>query len=249
MIILNRFGLRTLRPFDDQEPPSRKMCIFEYVYFARPDSVLNGVSVYAARKRMGRILSDEQPADVDLVIPVPDSGVASAMGFAEAQGHPFEMGLIRSHYVGRTFIEPAQSIRHFGVRLKLSPVRGLLEGKRVAVVDDSIVRGTTSRKIVKMLRDAGAREVHLRISSPPTRWPCFYGIDTPSRGELMASSHDVDAIGRYITADSLGYLSTEGLHRAIGGEGYCDACFSGDYPVKVRSRSDKHRRQLPLVGV
>lgn len=246
MIVIDRAGLRSLRPF---EPQPRKMCIFEYVYFARPDSTLSGVSVYEARKRMGRVLAEEQPADVDLVIPVPDSGVASAMGFARALGAPFELGLIRSHYVGRTFIEPAQSIRHFGVRLKLSPVRGLLEGKRVAVVDDSIVRGTTSRKIVKMLRDSGAREVHLRISSPPTRWPCFYGIDTPSRGELIASSHSVDEIARYITADSLGYLSVEGLHRAIGGEGYCDACFTGSYPVPVADEEVRVRRQLPLVGV
>jgi amidophosphoribosyltransferase len=205
--------------------------------------------VYEARKRLGRILAEEKPAQADVVIPVPDSGVASAMGYAEALHLPFELGLIRSHYVGRTFIEPAQSIRHFGVRLKLSPVRPVLEGKRVVIVDDSIVRGTTSRKIVKMVRDAGAREVHLRIASPPTRWPCFYGIDTPSRGELIASSHSVDEIGRYITADSLGYLSIEGLHRAVGGEGYCDACFSGDYPVPVRERGSRQRRQLPLVGV
>ncbi len=245
VVVIGRHGLRSVRPF---EPRPTKMCIFEYVYFARPDSSLNGISVYDVRKRLGRILAEEQPADVDVVIPVPDSGVASAMGFAEAQGLPFELGLIRSHYVGRTFIEPAQSIRHFGVRLKLSPVRPVLEGKRVAVVDDSIVRGTTSRKIVKMLRDAGAREVHLRISSPPTRWPCFYGIDTPSRGELIASSHSVDEIGRYITSDSLGYLSIEGLHRAVSGQGYCDACFSGDYPVPVREKDERAKAKLPIVG-
>jgi amidophosphoribosyltransferase len=246
MIVVDRAGLRSMRPF---EPRPTKMCIFEHVYFARPDSMLNGTTVYDARKRLGTTLADEQPADVDVVIPVPDSGVASAMGYAQALGLPFELGLIRSHYVGRTFIEPAQSIRHFGVRLKLSPVRTVLEGKRVAVVDDSIVRGTTSRKIVKMLRDAGAREVHLRISSPPTRWPCFYGIDTPSRGELIASSHSIEEISRYITSDSLGYLSIAGLHRAIGGEGYCDACFSGDYPVPVRERDERIRQKLPLVGV
>ena len=246
LIVIDRRGLRSLSPF---EPKPTRMCIFEYVYFARPDAELNGVSVYAVRKEMGRVLAREQPADADLVIPVPDSGVASAMGFAKELDLPFELGLIRSHYVGRTFIEPAQSIRHFGVRLKLSPVRSLLEGKRVAVVDDSIVRGTTSRKIVKMLRDAGAREVHLRISSPPTRWPCFYGIDTPSRGELIASSHDVAEIGRYITADSLGYLSVEGLHGAVGGQGFCDACFSGDYPVPIADRSQARKRALPLVGV
>lgn len=246
VVVVDGTGLRSLTPFEPQTP---KMCIFEYVYFARPDSMIGGVSVYEARKKMGQTLAEESPADVDLVIPVPDSGVASALGFAQALGLPFEMGLIRSHYVGRTFIEPAQSIRHFGVRLKLSPVRGILSDKRVAVIDDSIVRGTTSRKIVKMLRDAGAREVHLRISSPPTRWPCFYGIDTPSRGELIASSHSVEEIGRYITADSLAYLSIAGLHRAVSGTGYCDACFSGDYPVPVRIEQHRHKRHLPLVGV
>ncbi|MCB9593391.1 MAG: amidophosphoribosyltransferase [Sandaracinaceae bacterium] len=246
MVVIDQKGVRSLRPFD---PEPRKMCIFEYVYFARPDSTTEGIGVYGARQRLGARLAEEQPADVDVVIPVPDSGVASAMGYAQHLGLPFELGLIRSHYVGRTFIEPAQSIRHFGVRLKLSPVRDVLRGKRVAVVDDSIVRGTTSRKIVTMLRDAGCREVHLRISSPPTRWPCFYGIDTPSRGELIASSHSVEEIGRYITADSLGYVSLEGLRAAVGGEGYCDACFSGDYPVPVRRRDDSVKRQLPLVGV
>ncbi|MFK7991480.1 MAG: amidophosphoribosyltransferase [Sandaracinaceae bacterium] len=246
VLVVDQKGMRSMSPF---EPQPTRMCIFEYVYFARPDAELNGLSVYGVRKELGRRLAEEQPADVDLVIPVPDSGVASAMGFAAAQDLPFELGLMRSHYVGRTFIEPAQSIRHFGVRLKLAPVRALLEGKRVAVVDDSIVRGTTSRKIVKMLRDAGAREVHLRISSPPTRWPCFYGIDTPSRGELIASSHDVSEIGRYITADSLGYLSVEGLHGAVGEGGFCDACFTGDYPVPLTDPADRPKRALPLVGV
>jgi amidophosphoribosyltransferase len=246
MVIVDESGLRSLRPFEHKP---RKMCVFEYIYFARPDAELAGTSVYELRKRLGHTLAEDSPVDADLVIPVPDSGTASALGFAEGLGIPFELGLIRSHYVGRTFIEPAQSIRHFGVRLKLSPVRRLLEGKRVAVVDDSIVRGTTSRKIVKMLRDVGAREVHLRISSPPTRWPCFYGIDTPTRKELIASSHSVDEITRYITADSLAYMSLEGLHRAFEGEpgGFCDACFSGDYPVKVRRPAPS--RQLPLVGV
>ncbi len=246
MVVIDDRGVHTSRPFD---PQPRKMCIFEYVYFARPDSRPEGIGVYGARKRLGQILAKEQPADVDVVIPVPDSGVASAMGYANQLGLPFELGLIRSHYVGRTFIEPAQSIRHFGVRLKLSPVREVLRGKRVAVVDDSIVRGTTSRKIVKMLRDVGAREVHLRISSPPTRWPCFYGIDTPSRAELIASNHSVEEIGRYITADSLGYISLEGLHEAVGGQGYCSSCFSGDYPIAVRLRDESAKRQLPLVGV
>jgi amidophosphoribosyltransferase len=247
MIVVNQFGTRSLRPFGDRQTP-RKMCIFEYVYFARPDSRLEGVSVYEARKRMGRILAEDCPADVDVVIPVPDSGVAAALGFAEASKTPFELGLIRSHYVGRTFIEPQQSIRGFGVRLKLHPVGEILKGKRVAIIDDSIVRGTTSRKIVRMVRDAGAKEIHLRISSPPTAWPCFYGIDTPTRSELIASKHSPEDVAKFVTADSLGYLSLEGLHRAVGGEGYCDACFSGNYPVPI---ADEHRgrRQLPLVGV
>ncbi len=246
MVVVDKDGVRSLRPF---EPRPKKMCIFEYVYFARPDSSLEGVSVYETRKRLGAILAEEQPAPADVVIAVPDSGVASAMGYAGKLGLPFEIGLIRSHYVGRTFIEPAQSIRHFGVKLKLSPVRRVLEGKRVAVIDDSIVRGTTSRKIVKMLRDAGAKEVHLRISSPPTRWPCFYGIDTPSRGELIAASHSPAEISRYVTSDSVGYLSIEGLHRAVTGEnkvnGHCDACFSGNYPVAFAPSSGK--KSLPLA--
>jgi amidophosphoribosyltransferase len=224
------------------------MCIFEYVYFARPDSTLGGVSVYEARKRLGRTLARETPVAADVVVPVPDSGVAAALGYANESGIPFELGLIRSHYVGRTFIEPQSSIRHFGVRLKLSPVREVLEGKRVVVVDDSLVRGTTSRKIVKMVRDAGAKEVHLRISAPPTRWPCFYGIDTPSRSELIASNHSIDEIARYITCDTIGYLSVEGLHRSISGKGYCDACFTGDYPVAF-SKPGHQRRQLALIGV
>lgn len=232
VVVIDASGLRTLRPFP---PAPARSCVFEHVYFARPDSVLEGRGVYATRRRMGQILAAECPAEVDVVIPVPDSGVPAAIGFAEASGVPFQMGLIRSHYVGRTFIEPAQSIRHFGVRLKLNPVREALAGLRVAVVDDSIVRGTTSRKIVKLLRDAGAREVHLRVSSPPTRWPCFYGIDTPSRRELIAASHSVEEIAQYITPDSLGYLSLDGLRRAVGydGGGFCEACFTGDYPIDV----------------
>ena len=255
MVVVDRAGMRTLRPFESRP---RAMCIFEYVYFARPDSALEGVSVYETRKRTGEILAEECPADADVVIAVPDSGVAAAMGYARKLGIPYEMGLIRSHYVGRTFIEPTQSIRHFGVKLKLSPVRRVLEGKRIAVIDDSIVRGTTSRKIVKMLRDAGAREVHLRISSPPTRWPCFYGIDTPSRGELIASSHSPSEIAKYVTSDTLGYLSIQGLHRAVAiaagdehrGPGrYCDACFSGDYPVAFAPSTLTGKRALPLASV
>jgi amidophosphoribosyltransferase len=240
MLIVGAGGVRSVFPFP---PATRKICLFEYVYFARPDSVLEGANVYEVRKALGRRLAEEQPippGDGDaVVIPVPDSGLPAAIGFAGRAGAPFEMGLIRSHYVGRTFIEPQQSIRHFGVRLKLNPNRAAIAGKRVIVVDDSIVRGTTSRKIVKMIRDAGAKEVHVRISSPPTRWPCFYGIDTPTRAELIAATHAVEEIGRYLTADSIGYLSLDGLVEAVrsvegGGappDSYCHACFSGSYPI------------------
>jgi amidophosphoribosyltransferase len=245
MVVITESGMESFYPFAESD---RRMCIFEYVYFARPDSTLGGVSVYEARKRMGRKLALESPIDADVVVPVPDSGVAAALGFSQQSGIPFELGLIRSHYVGRTFIEPQSSIRHFGVRLKLSPVREVLQDKRVVVVDDSLVRGTTSRKIVKMLRGAGAREVHLRISAPPTRWPCFYGIDTPSRNELIASNHTIEEIGRYITCDSLGYLSMEGLRESVTGKGYCDACFTGDYPVAF-TRPGHQRRQLELIGI
>jgi amidophosphoribosyltransferase len=212
---------------------ARTFCVFEHVYFARPDSLLNGTSVYRAREKMGRRLAQEAPAVADVVVPVPDSGVPAAIGYAKEAGLPFEMGLIRSHYVGRTFIEPQDSIRHFGVRLKLSPVRSVVDGKRVVVVDDSLVRGTTSRKIVKMLRGAGAREVHLRIGAPPTTNPCFYGINTPTRSELVAASHTVEEIARYVTCDSLAYLSHEGMMAAVGGSGYCSACFTGSYPVAL----------------
>lgn len=226
-------GLDSVQSFFPLERTDQSMCIFEFIYFAKPNSVIGGRSVYEARIDMGRRLAEEHPAEADVVIPVPDSGTSAAIGYARGSGIPFELGFIRSHYVGRTFIEPRSSIRHFGVKLKLSPVASLLRGKRVVVVDDSIVRGTTSQKIVKMLRDAGAREVHVRISSPPTRFPCFYGIDTPTRGELIASKLEVEDIRGFIEADSLGYLSLQGAHQAAGqdGAGYCDACFSGDYPV------------------
>lgn len=233
LIVIDENGLKSAFPFE-KKPANR--CVFELVYFARPDSRVFGESVFSVRKKLGMQLAREQPADADVVIAVPDSGVAAAIGFAEQAKLPFDVGLIRSHYVGRTFIEPQQSIRHFGVKLKLAPVRSTLEGKRVVAVDDSIVRGTTSRKIVKMLKDAGAKEVHLRISSPPTSWPCYYGIDTPSRQELIAASHSIDEIARYVTADSLGYLSTGGLVTAAGdatGHSYCSACFSGKYPTPL----------------
>jgi amidophosphoribosyltransferase len=209
----------------------RRFCIFEYIYFARPDSELGGRSVNEIRKALGRQLAREKPAEADIVIAVPDSGTPAALGYAEALGIPFDVGLVRSHYVGRTFIEPTQGIRSFGVKLKLNPVRSVLRGKRVAVIDDSIVRGTTSRKIVRMIRAAGATEVHLRISAPPTRWSCFYGIDTPSRGELVAANLGVDQIRAQVTATTLGYLSQRGMHKAVGEGGFCDACFSGRYSI------------------
>jgi amidophosphoribosyltransferase len=258
VLVLDASGMRSLSCGPSRgasggpEPAPRRMCIFEYVYFARPDSHFGGRSVYEVRKSLGVMLAQEHPVDADVVIPVPDSGVPSAIGYAAALKIPFEMGLIRSHYVGRTFIEPQQSIRHFGVRLKLNPVEPVLRGKRVVVIDDSIVRGTTSRKIVKMVRDAGAREVHLRISSPPTQWPCYYGINTPTRRELIASSHTVEEIARYVTADSLAYLSLEGMVRAVGGPGgdpdsFCHACFSGQYAVPFTATS-KRQTSLRLIG-
>ncbi|MCC6850468.1 MAG: amidophosphoribosyltransferase [Deltaproteobacteria bacterium] len=230
MVVASAEGLVSYHPF--VKAPGAA-CIFEHIYFARPDSTVFGRSVYQARKELGRTLARESGVPADIVIPVPDSGVPAAIGYAEAAGIAFEMGLIRNHYVGRTFIEPRDAIRHFGVKVKLNAQRNVLEGKRVVVVDDSIVRGTTSRKIVKMIRDAGAREVHMRISSPPTTNPCYYGIDTPTRAELIASSHDIDEICRYITADSLRYLTEEGMYAFLGGRqpGFCDACFTGRYPV------------------
>jgi len=226
---ITRNGLKSYSPLSQSRSAQ---CIFEYIYFARPDSILFGQNVAGVRKALGRRLAEEAPAEADLVIPVPDSGVPAALGFSDRSGIPFDHGLIRNHYVGRTFIEPKQSIRHFGVKIKLNPVREILEGKRVVVVDDSIVRGTTSRKIVSMVRSAGAREVHMRISSPPTVSPCYYGIDTPTRKELIASSHSVDEICKYIRADSLGYLTMAGLLKAVGKDtGFCHACFSMEYPV------------------
>jgi amidophosphoribosyltransferase len=240
MIVVDATGMRSERLFPEAPAPKRYgRCVFEHIYFARPDSVLFGKSVYAARQEFGRQLARQHPVAADLVIPVPDSGVPAAIGYAEQSGIPFAMGLVRSHYVGRTFIEPSQSIRHFGVKLKLNALRDVLKGKRVVVVDDSVVRGTTSRKIVKMIRSSGATEVHLRISSPPTAWPCYYGINTPTRQELIASSHSVDEIAKYVTADSLGYLALDGLYEALGEDRsrFCDACFSGDYPIEFPARS------------
>ncbi|HDZ61667.1 MAG TPA: amidophosphoribosyltransferase, partial [Nitrospirae bacterium] len=231
MVIINRDGIKTFKPLHAQRLAS---CIFEFIYFSRPDSCIFGnQNVNAIRKELGRQLAREHPAEADLVIPVPDSGVPAAIGYSEESGIPFDFGLIRNHYVGRTFIEPKHSIRHFGVKLKLNPVRKLLENKRIVVVDDSIVRGTTSKKIVKMIKEGGgAKEVHLRISSPPTIGPCFYGIDTPTRKELIASTHSIEEIKKYICADSVGYLDIDGLLKVVGApEEYCSACFDNNYPV------------------
>ncbi len=224
-------GVTSIRALPAEKPAA---CIFEYVYFARPDSFLWGRGVGDVRKRLGRELGREAPAHADVVVPIPDSGVYAALGYHQQTRIPFDWGLMRSHYVGRTFIEPAQSIRHFGVKLKLSAVRDVLNGRRVVLIDDSIVRGTTSRKIVSMVRDAGAKEVHVRISCPPTVGPCYYGVDTPTRSELIASQHSVEEIRRHLGADTLAYLSTDGLMRAVQAtSGFCRACYTNDYPVAV----------------
>jgi amidophosphoribosyltransferase len=231
MVIINENGIRSVQAL---KSPRKAFCVFEFIYFSRPDSYIFGhTCVNSVRKSFGRQLAIDSPVDADIVIPVPDSGVPAAIGYAEQSGIPFDFGLIRNHYVGRTFIVPKQSIRHFGVKIKLNPVRCLLEGKRVVVVDDSIVRGTTSKKIIKMIREVGgAKEVHMRISSPPTIGPCFYGIDTPTRQELIASSHLVEEIRKYITADTLSYLSINGLRGIIPHpEDYCTACFDNKYPI------------------
>jgi amidophosphoribosyltransferase len=233
-----------LRSFHYAARGERLQCVFEYVYFARPDSVLWGRNVHTVRKALGRELAREHPVEADVVIPVPDSGSSAALGFSEQSGIRYEMGLIRNHYVGRTFIEPQQGIRHFGVKVKLNPMRAMLDGQRVVVVDDSIVRGTTSRKIVKMIQGAGAREVHMRISSPPIQWPCYYGIDTPTRKELIGASHSVEEIRRYVGADSLGYLSLEGMLKATGSDPthFCHACFTGNYRVGIVPESTPQLR-------
>lgn len=237
MVVITEQGVQSHRPFASA---ASRFCIFEYIYFARPDSHVEGKSVYEMRKKIGAVLAKEAPCDADLVVPVPDSGVPAALGFAEASGLPFELGIIRNHYVGRTFIEPTQKIRHLGVKRKHNANRGIVEGKRIVLVDDSIVRGTTSRKIVEMMRQAGASEVHMRISAPPITHGCFYGIDTPSREDLLASSHSVAQIAEFIGVDSLAFISDDGLYSAMGETGrnkaapqYCDACFTGEYPVEL----------------
>ena len=251
IIVVSQDGIESFKPFSEVK---HAYCVFEYIYFARPDSFLTGRNVYQVRKELGKQLAREHPADVDIVVAVPDSGVPSAMGFAEEAGLPLELGLLRSHYMGRTFIEPQQSIRNFGVKLKLNAIREVLNGKKVAIIDDSIVRGTTSRKIVKMIRSAGAKEIHVRISSPPTKFSCYYGIDTPVKEELIANSLDTEEIRKYITSDSLGYLSLEGVMSAVetskkinGKEHFCDACFTGKYPVELTDKMTKVK-QLGLFG-
>jgi amidophosphoribosyltransferase len=242
LVVIDADGLRSFKPFP---PEPTAHCIFEHVYFARPDSVVFGRTVLQSRIQLGRQLAREQPVDADVVVAVPDSGVGAALGFAQQSGLPFEWGLIRNHYVGRTFIQPRQGQRSVGVKIKLNPVREVIAGRRVVLIDDSIVRGTTSRKIVRMVREAGAREVHVRISSPPTIGPCYYGIDTPLKSELIASSHGVDEICRFIEADSLGYLSHQGLLAAVDdaeGRRHCTACFSGRYPVAVSMMDESQLR-------
>ncbi|HEY1239480.1 MAG TPA: amidophosphoribosyltransferase [Bryobacteraceae bacterium] len=237
MVIVGPEGL-TRERYAPEQP--RAQCVFEHVYFSRPDSIVFGRAVEQSREELGRLLARECPADADVVVPVPDSGVAAATGYAAESGLPFRQALIRNHYVGRTFIEPSQAIRDFGVKLKLNPVRHLLQGRRVVLVDDSIVRGTTSRKIVRMVRQAGAREVHLRISCPPTVSPCFYGVDTPTRGELIASNHPIEEIRKFVEADSLGYLSLPSLRKAVADDRheYCYACYTGDYPTELVNIED-----------
>jgi amidophosphoribosyltransferase len=244
VLIVGPSGIRSLHPFG---PARLAHCVFEHVYFSRPDSYVFGESVNEVRTNFGRRLAQEAPVDADVVVPIPDSGVCAAIGYADTAGLPMKMGLIRNHYVGRTFIQPAQSIRHFSVKVKLNPVRSILDGKRVVLVDDSIVRGTTSRKIVRMVRSAGAKEVHLRISCPPTLSPCFYGVDTPRRSELIAATHTLDEIRRYISADSLAYLSLDGLLTAVGEKRgtYCTSCYTGVYPVEF-PRDEKAYLQLAL---
>lgn len=243
LVVITNQGLQSHKPFGKA---ASRFCIFEYIYFARPDSIIDGKSVYDRRKNIGVVLAQEAPCEVDVVVPVPDSGVPAAIGYAQETNIPFELGIIRNHYVGRTFIEPTQKIRHLGVKRKHNANRGLIAGKRVVLVDDSIVRGTTSKKIVEMIRAAGAKEVHMRIACPPTKHSCFYGIDTPSSEELLASSHSVAQMAEFIGVDSLSFISEDGLYRAMGESGrnaktpqYCDACFTGEYPVALTDQTIK----------
>jgi amidophosphoribosyltransferase len=251
IVVINDQGVQSIKPFGRTVS---RFCVFEYIYFARPDSVVEGTPVYEARKRIGAELARESGVRADVIVPVPDSGVPAAMGYAIESGIPFELGIIRNHYVGRTFIEPTDRVRHLGVKLKHSANRPMLENKRVVLVDDSIVRGTTSRKIVEMVRAAGAREVHMRISSPPTTHSCFYGIDTPERSKLLAARNDIDEMARLIGADTLAFVSIDGLYRALGQKGrdsntpkYCDACFTGEYPIALPDMAENDSRQMSLL--
>ncbi|CUW46150.1 amidophosphoribosyltransferase [Novacetimonas hansenii] len=244
IVVINDEGIRSIRPFNTKQS---RFCVFEYIYFARPDSVMDGKAVYDTRKQIGVELARESAVEADVIVPVPDSGVPSAMGYSVASGIPFELGIIRNHYVGRTFIEPTDQIRNLGVKLKHSTNRPVLDGKRVILVDDSIVRGTTSRKIVDMVRAAGAKEVHMRISSPPTMHSCFYGIDTPERSKLLAAQHNLQEMAELIGVDSLAFISFDGLYRALGYKDrdaacnrYCDACFTGDYPIELVDYNAEH---------
>lgn len=253
IVIVTEDGLRSLSPFPATYP---RPCIFEHIYFARPDSITGGSSIYSVRKAIGAQLAEEDPVDVDLVVPVPDSGTPAAIGYAQQSGIPFELGIIRSHYVGRTFIQPSDNIRHLGVKLKHNANRALIEGKRIVLIDDSIVRGTTSLKIVQMMRDAGAKEVHMRIASPPTRHSCFYGVDTPERAKLLAANHDVEGMRNFIQADSLSFISIDGLYKAVGEvrrndirPQYCDACFTGHYPTRLTDQDEMEPlNQLSLLA-
>ncbi|WP_439817960.1 amidophosphoribosyltransferase [Zavarzinia sp. CC-PAN008] len=254
IIIINDEGIESIHPFP---PARRRFCVFEHIYFARPDSMVEGLSVYDVRKRIGAELAREMPVPADVVVPVPDSGVPAAIGYAAEAGIPFELGIIRNHYVGRTFIEPTQHIRNLGVKLKHNANRLIMEGRRVVLVDDSIVRGTTSIKIVQMVREAGATEVHMRIASPPTTNPCFYGVDTPERGQLLAANMDLEAMRKHIGVDSLAFVSMNGLYRAVGERNgrndefpqYCDACFTGNYPIPISDQqSGWESAQLSLLA-
>ena len=253
LVIINERGLRSIRPFESQRP---RPCIFEHVYFSRPDSIVDGSSVYEVRKRIGAQLAIESPVEADIVVPVPDSGTPAAIGYAQQSGIPFELGIIRSHYVGRTFIQPGDQIRNLGVKLKHNANRALIQGKRIVLIDDSIVRGTTSIKIMQMLQEAGASEVHMRIASPPTRHSCFYGVDTPERAKLLAAQMDVERMREFIKVDSLAFISIDGLYRALGNEARddaapqnCDACFTGDYPTRLTDQEEQESPdQLSLLG-
>ncbi len=252
IVVIDDLGVHSIKPFGRQK---ERFCVFEYIYFARPDSVMEGMPVYDARKRIGAELAVEAGVPADVIVPVPDSGVPAAMGYSKESGIPFELGIIRNHYVGRTFIEPTDQIRHLGVRLKHSANRAMIEGRRVVLVDDSIVRGTTSQKIVEMVRQAGAREVHMRIAGPPTTHSCFYGIDTPERAKLLAARNSVEEMAKLIGVDSLAFISIDGLYKALGKKGrdaaqpaFCDACFTGDYPIQLTDNAEARASRPSLLA-